>query len=1323
VYQVSETNLADISLTYNYKANKDETAEPGTGTKDINNKKVTGSWSKEGIYSDIKVTAADKAGNVLKCADNLNLTKEGDVTEDNGTVTFNYSKLIYLTSPKAYIYYDTGETSVSGEKAKMYLYKETEGNKEVVKAYVSGSVIATKVTIEDKFLWFFPGRYKWETNTGVEELKYSDLDPNDKTKAELENINVVTQDGEDFYDISVVTDPVAKYLGLDLKVIERPSVPGNVVDKNNVWPSEGHATTDNIHFVMDTAAPEYTSTEFTQVTSEEDNVELNDGVYTAYYGKSSVETIGENKGIKGSFIISDANLNTDASTTGAMCVSANTSEEKYSNVDVVWPETLSSVEPTKNGNEYTYNINATGNGVYRFIVFGEDKAGNKLVKNADSSGGGTTYNKTVPVAGFGETDDRFWSMKKVVDTVAPTATLNIVDPDKEEEQTADKEKAIYNLVLQGKEQGEEEYDSYTVNGYNPFQGGRNDGSTENNAIQAKITVSGTDSSPISVSYKINTKTPNSDSTVDKGSTTEYSNDRSLEPVILDKDVQFTVKNMVIKDRAGNETILGESNIVYLDGTRPDKDKDMKQDVVAPVPSIKVQTSASITHRYQDGGWNLYNDTVNLQMSAKDPNAEKSSSGLKLLYYTVTVNNKDKRVKPDDDESTLQKFPLVQDPTTKSYSGIVYNSKEFKKEFKRGVFEANKINVTLVAIDNAGNIGKSTITFGIDTVAPEVTVKFDNNDAQNGKYFKSNRTATVTVEERNLGEKSGKININTQVNVPESWSYSKGSPEPESGDNDTWTKKLNYTKDGDYTLTITGTDALGNKANVRYEGTAPQNFVIDKTAPVLKVTFDNNSVRNKKYYRANRTATVNVVEHNFRPSEVKVAGKASGPRKTSLGFPSMGKFSSKGDSRNAAIQFLKEGNFSFTVDYTDLAGNPAKKVVIDEFVIDKTNPTVKIENVLDGGIYGGTVAPRAIYDDDNFSKSDSTFRFNGVRTVDRSNLVPDFRPNGEYGGSYVMSDFPKVRANDDIYTAYASSTDMAGNSTTVQLSFSVNRFGSTFDYNGDETTINLVSKDHGRYYTNEAVPLEIREINVNPITKYELTLDRGGNSSVLKEGTDYTVVKGSNESGTTYVYKIKKDIVTDEGSYNIVVKSEDAAGNINTNAAIRSEEESEEVPVRFIYDKTAPTASFTNIKEGNSVIELKEEGSTRFSGVNILDLGIVPEDDWALGSIQYVLEDRNGVIYDSKVIEGDKFWEVMGEDGLKRFEQEIQHGSNTKSLTVTVWDAAGNKASHTYKLLVTSNPLEVALHYWYWVVAAIIAAGFGYAYYRKRKKDSEESEAA
>ena len=105
--------------------------------------------------------------------------------------------------------------------------------------------------------------------------------------------------------------------------------------------------------------------------------------------------------------------------------------------------------------------------------------------------------------------------------------------------------------------------------------------------------------------------------------------------------------------------------------------------------------------------------------------------------------------------------------------------------------------------------------------------------------------------------------------------------------------------------------------------------------------------------------------------------------------------------------------------------------------------------------------------------------------------------------------------------------MAGNNTSVSLSFSVNRFGSTYDYDGDTDTISLVSKKSGRYYTNKPQALVLREINVNPLKNYKLTLYKDDTSSTLKKGADYRVEERTVKGGYQYVYYINEDLITDE----------------------------------------------------------------------------------------------------------------------------------------------------------------------------------------------------
>ncbi len=1026
--------------------------------------------------------------------------------------------------------------------------------------------------------------------------------------------------------------------------------------KSGQWPTAKQDKI-NVKFVLDNTAPKYTSSDFSTV-SEGASPDGN----TAYYQNA----------VSGKFTINENNFDDKRITAGY----TKADGKQYSKVNPTWPK-KPSASGTCVGKTYTVNTPDEA-GVYRLLITGEDKAGNLLEKEKDDTS--VNYNETEQNA-----EGQFWSFKKVVDKDDPGYILSISDTEGE----------YYRKIVDVRDKdaaGEEKY--------KPFRKNRT----------ASIAVTGDDASPVTVSYDIlaidsNDKAGEWKKVNDTPYTADYDDNLSV-PSEKSGETQFKVANITVMDRSGRKVELGMSNPVYLDGTKP------VNDIIQP--TAKIKSTTAITRRVQNK--DLYNKSVNLSFEVSDPNENKSSSGLAKVWYEASIDGTvvDKGELEGTDGYFLNLSESEAEQAAKE-DNLTYKKNAAITIPAGGKYESNNIRIVLHAIDNAGNETSTSTVFGIDSEGPRIVVSYDNNSVQNGKYFKANRTATVTVTERNLGTYSKKVNIKTEVGVPGSWAYSAGGSA--SGNADKWIKRLYYTKDGTYSMTVSGTDALGNPATVTYTGAANRSFVIDKTAPILAVYFDNNNARNGKYYNADRVATIDIRELNFRDSDVKIASKAAGPRGSGLSFPSRSGFSTSGIRRTATIPFTREGNFSFNVNYTDLAGNPATEVKIGEFVIDKTAPTVRIEDVINGGIYRNSVAPKAVFDDDNFSQSDSTFRFTGVRKIDRSELISAFRSNGEYGGVYILNDIPQIRANDDIYTAYATSTDMAGNTTTVQVVFSVNRFGSTYDYNKDKTTENLVSKQTGRFYTNKAEDLQLREINVNHIKKYTLTLDRGGNTVTLKEGKDYTVTKSESDQGTQYIYKISKSIITDEGSYNIIAKSEDEAGNINTNAAIRSEEDDSEVPVRFVYDLTKPVINV--VDPGNEkVIELKK---SPYYGIPALDIGIRPDDDWALGGrIKLVLRDgENEYVEEYK---GKEFWEIMGENSDKKFfPEKITSGSKTKTLEVTVWDAAGNEETAHYDITVLNGVGDVARRYWYLLLLLLGAAGGGYAYYRHRRDDDDEEE--
>ena len=122
-------------------------------------------------------------------------------------------------------------------------------------------------------------------------------------------------------------------------------------------------------------------------------------------------------------------------------------------------------------------------------------------------------------------------------------------------------------------------------------------------------------------------------------------------------------------------------------------------------------------------------------------------------------------------------------------------------------------------------------FTIDKVKPTISVSYDNNSAENEKYFKDYRTATVTIVEHNFPiDENGQVDYERIVFTQTAERGGK-IPAPAWKHNGvTHIATFKYTADGDYTFDVTVKDLAGNSdEGVKYgSSVAPDDFVIDTT---------------------------------------------------------------------------------------------------------------------------------------------------------------------------------------------------------------------------------------------------------------------------------------------------------------------------------------------------------------------------------------------------------------------------------------------------------------------------------------------------------------
>lgn len=715
--------------------------------------------------------------------------------------------------------------------------------------------------------------------------------------------------------------------------------------------------------------------------------------------------------------------------------------------------------------------------------------------------------------------------------------------------------------------------------------------------------------------------------------------------------------------------------------------------------------------YKDNsGLDLYSGNVNARVVFEDAYAGIKDAEIKVSDYRNTVTN------------TISVSVDNNGNITSSGNGSVTVTGTKAKNTNDNLItnividyvvtdNSNNIKITTSMTDRAGNKTDNVKdSLSIDKTKPVIDVKYDNNEHTTyggNDYYKADRTATVTVTERNFDESLVEATImrnGGRYTTIGGWTHNNNTADP---DKLTHVAKIVYNTDGDFTFDIAVKDKAMNSADKFTQ----QKFTVDKTAPVIDVSFDNNSAKNGNYYKADRTATIKITEHNFNSGSQYVNIPVTAEGTTA---PSVVGWSGSGDDHNATVSFNKDGKYSFTVDYTDLAGNKAVQKKVDSFYIDKTAPEVEITGVADHQAYNGTVAPVVTYRDDNFT-DDHDFRFTKIdingKSDDTSKFDYDTGGNGVTEFIYKYRDFAEVLENDGIYNFTVELSDKAGNSTSKSVTFSVNRFGSTFRTT-DEPTEKLINNG----YTNAEQDIVVEEINVTPLTKHSVTLAKsGGNSTELVENTDYTFTSSNNgNEWCKSVYTVNKKNFSDEAAYTVTIMSVDKAKNTNNNrmadSSLSTEQKNKrECAISFVVDKTSPLVSITGIKDN----ELYKEASKKVK--------IVCEDDNLDKSKLVVTLDNK------KLAEGEDYTIVDDKDGsiagmlTAEIVLKAETGGIKENLKVTIGDLAGNTGEKSVDNFILSanifqrffaNPVLVICTF---AGLALVIAAVIFFVAKKRKK--------
>ncbi len=704
------------------------------------------------------------------------------------------------------------------------------------------------------------------------------------------------------------------------------------------------------------------------------------------------------------------------------------------------------------------------------------------------------------------------------------------------------------------------------------------------------------------------------------------------------------------------------------------------------------------------GNDLFNGNVEVLLEAKS-----TFAGIKSIKYEVTADyDKDKNQGGTGD---VDAEGNITNGWTKLSSDA--NLLTSARKLITVANNSNDIKIKLIVTDRCDYSSETDLTISIDKEVPEIHVSFNpqnGNEIDNGHYFKTDRTATITVYERNFNPADFKLTINNaaySVNPGQNWNTSYGF----AGDPDKTPHIATYTfhDDNDYKMVSSFVDMAKNVA----KDDVQDEFTVDQTAPKISVTFDVNN--SSTYYNVTRTATITIEEHNFYAGAdyLKIVQDARGAdNSTSVTPPAVSGWTTSGDTSRATITFADDGMYSFTVDFKDKAFNDAVQYKENTFYIDKKIDTLEITNVEDLKAYDGEVAPVINYFDQNFAEG--TYSLKKVDFGSDPETVKDIIPNESSGGGFSKivsySNFKKTVENDGIYMLNAHIKDKAGNEKDENKLFSVNRFGSNFMIT-DATTKDLVEN---KIYTNDAPDIQITEINVNPVTNTKIQVKRDDSNNELAKGSDFEVSQksGNSRSWYAYDYKIFKKNFDNEGGYSLTVSSTDTFKKVISNRTAYTDKTNPELnhskPVEFVVDKTAPIVTISGLES-----EYYEESSR--------DVTVICDD-------ANITSDNLTVQFDNEDFKDYTITETSANIELN-LKLESANGNIDREFNVVVYDKAGNRndleeCGQVKGFRLSTSWIARVLHYNLPIVIAVggvLVAGIALAIFlaiRKRKKNNQ-----
>lgn len=358
------------------------------------------------------------------------------------------------------------------------------------------------------------------------------------------------------------------------------------------------------------------------------------------------------------------------------------------------------------------------------------------------------------------------------------------------------------------------------------------------------------------------------------------------------------------------------------------------------------------------------------------------------------------------------------------------------------------------------------------------------------------------------------------------------------------------------VTVWAVDRSGNKSDevTQKSENGIDRVVVDNIAPTAQISYNEavNIENGVSYYDGQINATVTITEANFYSNDVSIKVFKNGAQTTVT--PHWTDRST--DVHVGTFTINDDGDYIVEITYTDKSGNTMAKYTSNQMTIDTEilAPEITINgNDGDGKAYKDNVVPSIHFEDTNLDSYEVTLvRTNfGSKNVDVTDrFVGNAVKVQENVGDGTFDTFEKIAENDGIYQLTVRVRDKAGHTAETSATFTVNRFGSVYEYS--DYLIGLIANG-GSYVTSVTEDLVINEFNADKLVSgslvIEITCDGKPLDQVMYEVTpEINDAIAVGDSGWyQYQYTISKDNFAMDGVYKISVSSKDATGNMPENS--------------------------------------------------------------------------------------------------------------------------------------------------------------------------------